>query len=203
MAKSGNESLREQHNHGSGLLIGRDNYGEIRYEMLDPKTKTVLAKLSKDAPDLAKLLTRALRDGIISPNVVAALESAVRNINEDVATALMLAGQNINKDVADEILEAADTLREATNEAADTLREARNGLNPALPVNDPYDATDLDHLVGLVSTITGAAERIERVVAPPPPRVTGNWWASCKVFFWGVVAGFAVGAFLIFYLIKR
>ena len=97
MADSGKEGPPEQHNHGPGPLIGRDNYGDIRYEMFDPKTKTALAKLSKDAPGLAKLLTQALHDGIISPDVVAALESAVRNINEDVA-GRMIAGKNINEE---------------------------------------------------------------------------------------------------------
>ena len=90
---SGNKGPREQHNYGAGTFIGRDNYGDVRYEMLDPKTKAVLAKLSKDAPDLAMLLRKALRDGVISPDVVAALESAVRNINQDVADALLIAGK--------------------------------------------------------------------------------------------------------------
>lgn len=115
MTDSGKEGPREQHNHGSGPFIGRDNYGEIRYETLDPKTKAVLAKLSKDAPPLAKLLTKALRDGVISPDVVTALESAVRNINEDVAEALLIAGKNINEDVADKIFRAGETLSEATD----------------------------------------------------------------------------------------
>ena len=70
-------------------------------------------------------------------------------------------------------------------------------------VNDLRGGSNLGHLVGLAGTITNAAERIERVVAPPLPRTIDNWKAAFKVFFWGAGAGFLAGALLIYQLIKR
>src|SRR5690242_2213708 len=92
------ESRIEQHNHGPGAFVGRDNYGTIN--TIDPTTRKILKKLSTEAPALAKLLQKALQDGVVSPDVVHALELAARNINEDVANALFLAGRNINEDIA-------------------------------------------------------------------------------------------------------
>jgi hypothetical protein len=208
----GNGGPHEQHNHGSGPFIGRDNYGDIRYEMVDPKTKTALAKLSKDAPDLAKLLRKALRDGVISPESVAALESAVRNINEDVADSLRLAGQNINEDVADSLRFAGQNINEdVANKilgAANTLDEVKCGLNYALSSLDTTvgklnGGSGVGHLVGVAGAITAAAERIERVVTPPPPMTVVNWKATYKACFWVFVVGILAGAILIYYLIKR
>ncbi len=211
MANSGKEGPREQHNHGPGPLIGRDNYGDIRYEMLDPKTKTALAKLSKDAPGLAKLLTQALHDGIISPDAVAALESAVRNINEDVAEALMIAGKNINedvaeslwfagkninKDVADNILRGAETLSEATNR----LDYVSSSLNKT--VEKVNGGSGLGHLARLEGTLTGAAERIERVFTPPPPEIIVDQMGKFKMFLLGVVVGVLAVVLLIRYHVK-
>jgi hypothetical protein len=208
VVESGNEGPHEQHNHGSGPFIGRDNFGNIRYELLDPKTKIVLAKLSTDAPALAKLLTTALRDGVISPDVVAALESAVRNINEDVASSLRLAGQNINEDVAWSLRRAGENINEDVADkllrAANTLSEARRGLDHAVEqVNYMGGGRNLDHLIGLAGTITDAAERIESVVTPPPARIIVDWTARFKAFLWGAGIGILTGAILIYYLIKR
>ena len=186
MTDFGDESYREQHNHGSGTFIGRDNFGNIRYELLDPKTRIILAKLSTDAPSLAKLLTTALRDGVISPDAVAALESAVRNINEDVADSLRLAGQNINEDVAASLRLAGQNINEDVAnkflQAADTLSKATHRLD-TLP------------------SLNAAAERFEYVVAPPAARGL-DWKTRFKAFFWGAGIGVVMGALLIYYMIK-
>lgn len=208
----GNEGPREQYNHGSGLFIGRNNYGDIRYEMADPKTKAALAKLSKDAPDLAKLLRKALRDGVISPDTVAALESAVRNINEDVAESFRLAGQNINEDVAESLRfagqninhDVADKILGATRNLDETARELDHALSSLnTTVEKVNGASGVGHLVRLASTITFAAQRIERVVTPPPPETIVNWKATIKACLCVFVAGVLAGAILIYYLIRR
>lgn len=202
MADSGKEGPLEQHNHGPGPLIGRDNYGDIRYETLDPKTKAVLAKLSKDAPSLAGLLAKALRDGIISPDTVSALESAVRSINEDVASALVFAAQNINEDVAESLWHAGKNINQDVADkvfqAAEILSEATHELDRAVVrVNG---GSGLSQLTGLAGTITNAADRIENVFTPPPPEIIVNRMAAVKAFVFGV----ALGAFAIFilYLVK-
>lgn len=202
MADSGKERPPEQHNHGPGPFIGRDNYGHIRYETLDPKTKAILAKLSKDAPPLAALLAKALRDGIISPDTVSALESAVRSINEDVASALVFAAQNINEDVAESLWNAGKNINQDVADkifqAAEVLSEATQELDRAVVrVNG---GSGLSQLTGLAGTITNAADRIENVFTPPPPEIIVNRMAAFKAFAFGV----ALGAFAIFilYLVK-
>jgi hypothetical protein len=97
----------QQNNHG-GAFVGRDNYGTI--STIDETTKAMLAKLSHDAPALAELLRKAVQDGVVSPDLVHALEVAARNINTDVAEALWTAGRNINADVAETLLSASSDL---------------------------------------------------------------------------------------------
>src|SRR5689334_6883016 len=143
MNGSGDGNHRVQHNHGSGTFIGRDNFGVIRNEQLDARTKAALAKLSRDAPELAGLLTRALRDGVISPDIVAALEMAVRHINEDVADALMLAGRNINEDVADALMLAGRNINE---DVANSLLDAGQSINE--------DADRLQQVARTLSEVT-------------------------------------------------
>ncbi|MBS2545305.1 hypothetical protein KGQ19_00335 [Catenulispora sp. NL8] len=89
----------EQNNHGSGTFIGRDNYGPI--QAVDAKTKELLAKILVEAPALGKLLERALREGVISPDIASAISYAAHSINEDVAASLYVASRRINEDVAD------------------------------------------------------------------------------------------------------
>ena len=202
MADSGTEGPREQHNHGPGPFIGRDNYGDIRYEMLDLKTKAAMERLSKDAPGLANLLTKALRDGIISPDTVAALESAVRNINEDVASALLLAGKNINEDVASSLEYAGRNINENVAnkifQAAETLREATSGLDYS--IDKVNGGSGLARLAGVAGVITEAAGRIERVVTPPPPQIIVNRMAVFKAFLLGAAVGAL--ALFIFHLVR-
>ncbi|MGP3967899.1 hypothetical protein [Streptomyces sp. 6N223] len=121
------EDRREQHNYGPGTFIGGDNYGSV--EMLDASTKALLAKMTKQAPALAKLLGKALRDGVISPDAARALLIATRNINEDVAHSLTLAARNINEDVAHSL---AITSQSINTNVAETLRAASDDINPAV-----------------------------------------------------------------------
>jgi len=215
MIDSGQEDPREQHNHGPGTFIGRDNYGPIRYELLDPKTRTTLAKLSKDAPDLASILKKALRDGVISPDAVAALESAVRNINMDVAEALMLAGRNINADVAEWLMDAGRNINEdvankfvqVKEELSDTARELDRVLHSLHEtvgrVNSLQGGSDPGYQFGPAGTVTGTAQRTARVVTRPSPWSTDNWKFRFKLIFWSFGVGLLAGAVLIYYLIKR
>ena len=186
MADFRNEGPREQHNYGSGPFIGGNNYAPIRYETLDPKTRMALAKLSTDAPELAELLKRSFREGIISPDIVDALVSAVRNINEDVAESLRFAGQNINEDVAESLRFAGQNINsevaDRITRAADRVDEAMRGLDYALP------------------SLNNTAERIERVITPPPPEIIVNRMVTFKAFLCGVAVGAL--ALLILFLAK-
>jgi hypothetical protein len=187
------EGPREQRNYGSGPFIGRDNYGPIRYEMLDPKTKAMIAKLSEDAPGLADLLRRALSEGIISPDVADALMLAVRNINEDVADALVFAGRNINEDVANTIAQAAETISKAT----DRFDYVSSSINRT--VDEVNNWVGLDHLARLEGTLTGAAERIERVFTP---EIIIDRRGKFKAFLMGVVVGVLTVVILIGFHVK-
>ena len=204
MDNFGKNGSREQHNHGSGLFIGGDNYGGIRYETLDPKAKAALTKLSE-------LLPQALRDGIISPDVVAALQNAAeninedvaealwlagRNINEDVAETLWLAGQNINKDVADNILRAAETISTAT----DRLDYVSSSLDKS--VEKVNGGSGLGRLARLEGNLIGVAERIERVFTPPPPERLPDRIGKFKWFLLGIVVGVLTVVILIRYHVK-
>ena len=171
---------REQHNHSTGLFIGGNNYGSI--EMVDQKTQAALRKLSKDAPDLGNLLSRALQDGVITPGTVLALETAARTINEDLASALWTASQNINEDVAGWLLDASRGINEdvagmflsasedisgSAQAITDAVRQL-NGINlpaveasiPAIsqiqPIRDQYLHT-------VTANIMRKVDRIDRV----------------------------------------
>ena len=205
MVDSGRDGPRQQNNYGPGPFIGGDMRGDIRFEALDPKTKTVLAKLSKDAPDLAKLLRKALRDGVISPDVVAALQSAVQNINEDVASALMFAAQNINEDVANSLWYAGKNINadvaNQISQAAETLGEARRELDYTLrslnkTVNEVNGRSGLGHSTRLTGTIDDSAEPVEYAFTPSIPKI-GIWKVRVKAFILGV----AIGALTMFILI--
>ncbi|MES9588714.1 hypothetical protein ABWK57_07580 [Streptomyces sp. NPDC094045] len=126
---SGQDSRREQHNHGSGTFIGGDNHGGIHFEMLDANTKALLVKMTKQSPSLARLLTRALEDGVISPDIVDSLARAARSINEDVAQQLEYAARNINEDVAGLLGYAA---RSINDDVAQSLASAGEKINPVV-----------------------------------------------------------------------
>ena len=128
-------SVQQTHN-GNGPQIAGHNFGAIKYELLDGKTKSTLAKLSKDAPELASILKKAIRDGVISRDTVAALQSAVRHINEDIAEQLSYAARHINEDVAEQLSYAARNINKGV--ASDFVR-----------VNDGLGETrhDLDRIL--------------------------------------------------------
>jgi hypothetical protein len=196
-----NEGPREQHNYGSGPFIGGNNYAPIRYETLDPKTRMALAKLSTDAPELAELLKRSFREGIISPDIVDALVSAVRNINEDVAESLRFAGQNINEDVAESLRFAGQNINE---DVAESLRFAGQNINSEVADRITRAADRVDEAMrGLdyaLPSLNNTAERIERVITPPPPEIIVNRMVTFKAFLCGVAVGAL--ALLILFLAK-
>jgi len=211
---SGQDGPSEQHNYGSGTFIGRDNYAPIRYELLDPRTKSTLAKLSRAAPELAGILKRALTEGIISPDAVIALQLAVHNINMDVAEALLMAGRNINQDVADVLMAAGHNINE---EVAERFDQVRTGLNDT--------AGDLERILQSLQEIAGRVDstqgRIDpgRRAAPPgsgtrvPYTVqmstrpaSGRWdyfWFRSKLVLWGFAVGLAAGSIFVYWLIKH
>lgn len=202
------EGPREQNNHGPGTFIGRDNYGLIRNEMLDPKTKAMVAKLSQDAPDLANILKKALRDGVISPDAVAALDRAVQNINMDVAEALMLAGQNINSDVAEWLMKAGQNInkdvanrfvqvKEDLSNTVGELDRALDSLRATVgQVNSLQGEGYPGYQFGSASSVPGAAQRAARVVTRPKPGGADNWKFRCKLIFWSFVVGLLAGVIL-------
>jgi hypothetical protein len=205
MVDSRQEGPSEQHNHGPGTFIGGDNYGPISHEMLDPQTKSMLAKLPKDAPELALLLRKALRDGIISPDVAEALMLAVRNINEDVADALLVAGQNINEDVAVDLRIAGQNINEEVankfvrvkEELSDTAHELKSFLNSLRKtvgqLSSPQGRSNLDYQFEPVSTVTGTDWHTGGVITRPSTRSPDKWWFRfrliCCSFGVGVIAG--------------
>jgi hypothetical protein len=211
----GQQGPHEQHNYGPGTFIGGDNHGLIRNELLDPKTKATLAKLSKDAPDLASILKKALRDGVISRDAVAALEGAVRSINMDVAEALLLAGRNINEDVAEQLMYAGQNIntevvnkfvqvKEELSGTACELDHVLRSLHETVgQVNGMQGGSDPGYQFGSAGTATGTAQRTAQVVMRPSPRGTDNWQFRLKLIFWSFGVGFVAGAILIYDLIKR
>jgi hypothetical protein len=208
---SGQEGPLEQHNHGPGTFIGRDNYGPISYEMLDRQTRSMLAKLSKEAPPLAALLTKALRDGIISPDVANALMLAVRNINEDVANALMLAGRNINEDVADMLMlagrninaDVAEKFVRVNQELSDTARDLdtiKSSLNEAVrQANELHGDSNSGYRFGPPRSVTGPTRYTARDVTRPSLKIPDNWRFRFKLIFWSFVVGLAIGAALVYH----
>ncbi|MFI5497203.1 hypothetical protein [Actinoplanes sp. NPDC051859] len=94
-----------QQNTGPGTFINGDNHGTI--EMVDAKTKSVLDKISKEAPRLGDLLKTALRDGVISPHIALSLSEAAYNINHRTAEMLYEASLSINHRTAELIYEAS------------------------------------------------------------------------------------------------
>ncbi|WP_433462718.1 hypothetical protein [Spirillospora sp. CA-128828] len=193
----------EQHNHGSGAFIARDNYGTIN--TIDATTKKILSKLSKEAPALAELLQKALQDGVVSSDVVFALEHAARSINEDVAHALLVAGNSINEDVASNLLHASRQINEAEGltQAITRIEYALgefervatvlNGMTPPSGRNDL-----LSRLESTLRSIGDHADRIEGTVQPPPAQMVVNW----KVTMWAFGVGFMLGVVLLAYAIN-
>ncbi|MCX5410752.1 hypothetical protein [Streptomyces sp. NBC_00059] len=166
-----------QHNHGSGAFVGRDNHGEIHVEMLDAQTKAYLREMSKEAPGLARLLRKAVRDGAISPDTADALALAARSINEDVANALRDASRSINPDVAHLLSDAGRNINEdvarRVSQAAEDLTAASRQLAPedfakAITRFEEGLAT-LDRLTKTFNGIQDLPREIERLQNPDRP----------------------------------
>ncbi|MET8231877.1 hypothetical protein ABZS77_14530 [Micromonospora sp. NPDC005298] len=136
---------------GSGSIVNGHNYGRI--EMVDSKTKAVLDKISHDAPKLGVLLTRALRDGVISPDTAMALSAAAHNINADVAEALWAASRSINFDVADMLMASS---RNINMEVASTVSGAAADLE-----NLPHKLQEIaSEMRGITAEMRTAAQEI-------------------------------------------
>jgi hypothetical protein len=189
VADPGRGNPIEQNNWSSGTFVGGNNVGYIRNELLDPKTKAMLAKLSEDAPPLARLLSRALNDGIISPELADALTFAVRNINEEVADALRTAGRNINEEVATSLETAGNNIKKGAEKLEyltgslhneiEQLRSQQAAINPGC---QPGPA-------GAAAGTAGVAARSSR---------WGEWRTKLLFAGWGSGAG-VVGAAILIY----
>lgn len=146
----GGEPTYRQINNGSGTFIGGDNYGTV--QTLDAKTKAILDKLSIEAPDLAKLLRKALQDGLISRDIASALEMTARNINWDVAEALYTAGRNINSDVADQLHFAG---RSINPDVAEHMRSTVGRFEEVVK--------KLGRVEGIAQNIASAAQHVDEI----------------------------------------
>lgn len=173
----------EQHNHGPGPFIGRDNYGTIN-NAIDETTKKVLRKLSHEAPALADLLEQALQDGIVSPDAAYALEYAARNINQDVAESLAIAGRNINEDVATSLSCAAESLKDSLEK----INAAPFGFDMMPAPNDSYDLTD---------KLSAAASDIKSHISRTSLSLQVQRQVDWRPTFWAFFVGLAIGMIII------
>src|SRR5882672_3974975 len=107
---------------GIGPQTGRDHIGDNHFELMDPGTKALVEKMAKVAPEFARTLERATREGIMSPAAAAALERA---FNMDVAIMLRNAGEHINWDVAELLYHASTRINQ---DVADSFSRAESGL---------------------------------------------------------------------------
>ena len=189
-------------NTGPGTAIGRDNYGTINAP-IDDTTRKLLAKLATEAPDLARLVRRALDEGIVPPGLVYALERAAWAINEDVALMIHGAASSINEDVAmmllgaaRDIKEGADTTERLMQSGTSTLQEAArqlDGTASALAeVQEAYTGNGVVYQLGKIADeIDYRAGIIEGNVAPPPAQIVVNWRPVGWAFVIGLIVGMA------------
>jgi hypothetical protein len=181
----GGEPIYRQTNNGSGTFIGNNNYGTI--QTLDAKTKAVLDKLSVEAPGLAKLLRKSLKDGLISPDIASALEMTARNINWDVAEALYTAGRNINADVADHLLIAG---RSINLEVADRIHSAAGRFEEVVNQLERVEgaAQNIAYASQHVSEIENAATALAHAAQNVTVEAKSDW--SWRSFRWGMLCCF-------------
>jgi hypothetical protein len=191
-------AVQQTHN-GNGPQIAGHNFGAIKYELLDGKTKATLAKLATDAPDLAGILKMAIRDGVISPDTVAALQSAVRHINEDVAQQFRYAARNINEGVAQQLYSAARNINEdvasdfdrVNHELSDTGRELDRILSSLQDT-----ARELQSLQSGVTPGRFEPAETPAFVSAPSSRTCDAWGLRFKLFFSGCGLGLLGAALL-------
>jgi hypothetical protein len=177
MTTSGQDDPREQHFHGPGSF-GGDNHGTVNNSVLvDPKTRVTLAKLGKSAPALEHLLERALREGVISPDIVDMLQLVVQHISMDVAEDLAFAARHINEDVAINFKGVAREFIDVNQELGERTRELRAAEES---FRDMIRETHADAV-----TFPPAGG----MTAPPAPRSPDKW----QVRFGLICCSFAVG----------
>jgi hypothetical protein len=194
MSASGKDETKRQIFYGPASF-GGDNKGIINNVLLDPRTRATLEKLSKDAPGLAHLLEKALRDGVMSLDAVEALQSAVRHINWDVAEALLIAGQNINHNVAQELAFAGQNINQ---EVAEKFTDVNQKLTErVLELNSATES--LRDILRKASPDTGTVPRAARAVPPHSPRSPGKWWFRLRLICCCFGVGIPAGAILMHY----
>lgn len=174
----------EQNNYG-GAFIGHNNYGTIN--TIDKTTKAILAKLAQDAPALADLLSKALQDGFVSPDVVYALQYAARNINEDVADALRTASRNINEDVAQDLLTVSRNIQQTLSPENRYLEDMTTRIEEALRCFEDSSGTIVQNLG---SNIVAALPRM------PRSQTAVIWKRLLSWFIIGLFTGMAALAYL-------
>ncbi|WP_322871096.1 hypothetical protein [Streptomyces goshikiensis] len=172
MTENDSESRRhvtEQHNHGDGAFVGGDNHGEIHIEAVDAVTKGLLRDISSSSPALARLLEKAMDDGLISAETAGLLAVVARSINEDVAEMLMSAARNINEDVAGLLVHASRSINEDVaglfTHASHSINEDVAGhLSHAADTFDKasqrLDLGDFNKIVGRVEGATNSGNGI-------------------------------------------
>lgn len=201
MDGSSGEIVRQQNNIGSGLFVGGDNRGSINFQMVDGQTKAWLAKTAKVAPDLARLLSKALSDGVISPYAVDALTIAAHNINADVADALMMAGTRINADVADSLSYAGHNINanvaESIRYSADKLAGERKSLEQLLN-SISHSVTQFQERAYHDESATPASA----IYAGANP-ADYPWKSRMKTFGWGVLGGILLCLPLLYHMTFR
>jgi hypothetical protein len=163
---------------GDGTQIAGNFIGDIIYE-LDPKSRATLAKLSEDAPALARLLEEAIRDGLISPDIVDGLRSALdedvlhvlrmvgRHLSEENLVALQTAGAEINKAVTKDF----DVVNDKLNARLYEINAATESLRTAIGQSGTASRTG--------NSRTGKESFL------PAPRRPGKWqvrfgWNCCS-----------------------
>ena len=160
-------SVQQTHN-GIGPQVGRDLNGNVIYEQLSPKVKAAIEQLSEDTPALNRLLQKALRNGLISPDLVRALQGA---LNEDVLHVLTVVAQHINEDTAMELHMAGETINKVvtiefpavTRELNDTVE----GIKTAM--------TSLSAMIGKAGAHGDDVSRTGGRQSFPSPRSRNKW----------------------------
>ena len=187
------ESSSQIIHNGYGPQIVGPNYGDIKYD-IDPKTRAMLTKLSKDAAELADIGKQALRDGFMSHHTLAALKNAAEHVNDDLVDRLGWATRNLNEDNVDRLGWATQNLSEdnverlgwatqnITEETLDRLCRATRDINGEtadrfVDVNNELQTTarSLEATLKSLRLVTIQAGSRQRSAGPPaPPSSKGN-----------------------------
>jgi hypothetical protein len=190
-------SNSQQIHTGTGPQIGRDHIGDNHFELMDPGTKALVEKMAKTAPEFARALERATREGIMSPAAVAALERA---FNMDVAMILRKVGDHINWDVADMLYRASMGINQDVANSFFRVESELKGTVDEL-------ASSIVSLRGMVSELKSTqgnmnqgyqalAEATPVVASTPSWGLRSTLWFKFKVFCFGSGLGL-LGAILL------